>query len=112
MATQKMNMQHIDTSAAVDSIRHNRDNYRSGDFRYGYTEEFREKLKTAFKLVQDATHWKNPINKIVVIESEETLSLISESVSYFTASNCHIFSTGKPNEYHVVADGYFLTCGA
>jgi hypothetical protein len=70
-----------------------------------------EQLKVAFENVQDATDWKNPIDKIIDDPGAENLVCLREAVIYFTGSVPTITKAGE-GKVHVKANGYYLTIGA
>lgn len=80
-----------------------------------YTQE---ELLAAFKRVENTRHWKNPISRIVAVEGDEDIELITQAVIHFTGSipefvevPCRWRDDGK-KRYRVTAAGYFATIGA
>ena len=61
-------------------------------------------LEEAFKVVQPASHWKNPIYK--VIPDIYDRALIAESIVHFTATEATFTPAGE-GYVKVTADGYF-----
>lgn len=70
-----------------------------------YTQE---QLEQAFDLVADKKHWKNPINAVIPLESDQ--ALIREAVIHFTGSVPTFVRTSKGIK--VTANGYYLTIGS
>ena len=61
-----------------------------------------DQLEKAFDLVKNREHWKNPIDAYC---RGENLAVISEAISYFTATLPSI-SQQENGWYRVVAQGY------
>lgn len=80
-----------------------------------YTQE---QLLAAFKRVENSKNWKNRINRVVTVESDDELDLITSAVIHFTGSVPEFVETefrwredGK-KRYRVIAAGYYATIGA
>ena len=78
-------------------------------------------LARAFDKVAPASHWKNPIDALVVISNDFEMELLRSAITFFTGSvarfeivavitNCGV-STGSAR-YRVRAAGYYATIGA
>lgn len=71
-----------------------------------HTNYTREQLLEAFNRVQNAEHWKNPINATFTSNADESFrDLVSSAISYFTGT-CAIWTQTSGN-WNVTADGYY-----
>lgn len=76
-------------------------------------EQLMARMKKAFELVQDKTHWKNPINAKVtpaqLSEAGVTPKDIIEAVTFYTATGCKVVdNTSMVNPHYVFkAPGYY-----
>lgn len=68
----------------------------------GYTHE---QLDEAFRQVQDADHWKNPIDAVV---DRSMWDVLAVAIPYFTGTDAdHDDVDGQPDRIRVFAPGYF-----
>jgi hypothetical protein len=80
-----------------------------------YTEEYVAALRAAFERVQNAAHWKNPVDAVVDLNDAE-MATLREAIIFFTGS----VPAFKPRvgaalprcRYRVQAIGYYLAVGA
>lgn len=70
--------------------------------RGGYTQE---QLQTAFDLVKDAAHWKNPIETII---DRDQMDVVDKAVPWFTGTVASFEETDDRTKVRVTADGYYL----
>lgn len=80
-------------------------------------EYTQEQLEAAFKLVQPAENWKNPINAQVYLDDAEK-EVIGEAVIYFTGGLAEFVPVPRAKKvngktrYRVIAPGYYRSVGA
>ena len=70
-----------------------------------------EELKASFELVEDESHWKNPIDKTLGVKTMAELDCIVHAIIHFTASVpeiTHIYG----NVFRVKSVGYYAVVGA
>jgi hypothetical protein len=70
------------------------------------TDEQVARLREVFQLVQNADHWKNPIDA-EILRADATTDEIREAVIFFTGSvpkisPCHVSATGWSNSWRPV----------
>ena len=68
-------------------------------------------LKEAFEMVENAEHWKNPIDVTIEWPGTSTLKVILYAIEYFTATvgsaNPEVFTLGAQEYVTITADGYY-----
>lgn len=62
-----------------------------------------EEMVEAFDLVVDTDDWKAPVDGFV---HEVDVAVVSEAVSYFTATVAKVEPGPTPGRFHITADGY------
>lgn len=72
----------------------------------GYTHA---ELNEAFRLIQNAQHWKNPIDAWI---HPSKFEICDEACCYFTGSRLRRAQSAGDSALRVTAPGYFLTIGA
>lgn len=63
-----------------------------------------EELRAAFKQVQDAEHWKNPIDAII---SREMIPILERAIPFITGTDATFIDTDDAMKARVVAAGYW-----
>lgn len=75
-----------------------------------HAEMLHERMTRAFKLVEPAGHWKNPIHKVVtnkaLFDAGVILPDVMDAVEYFTGTKATYTAMG-PLEGLVTAPGYY-----
>lgn len=72
----------------------------------GFTHK---ELTEAFKLIQNAEHWKNPIDAWI---HPEKFEVCNEACVYFTGSQLTRKQWASSSALRVTAPGYYVTIGA
>lgn len=72
------------------------------------TEYSREQLLQVFEQVCNKRNWKNPINKVVPLDSDR--DLIYEAIVYF--AGCSPQFKVENDKLRIVAEGYYNAVGA
>ena len=68
----------------------------------GFTQA---QIEAAFESVQDAQHWKNPINAIV---DRAQIEVLTRAIPYYTGTPAFFDDVeGQPGKVRVTADGYY-----
>lgn len=81
-------------------------------------QAYQKRMEAAFSKVQNATNWKNPINKKIAVANDtfdKDVSEIREAVTHFTGGVCHIKVGKRSRETTMVtfvAPGYYVSVGA
>ncbi len=73
-------------------------------------------LSQAFDSVKDSKHWKNPIDRVVTVDTWHDIRMIQEAVKFFAGCVARTdivrhTADGKIR-VHVQAPGYYLSVGA
>lgn len=69
----------------------------------GYTAE---QLRAAFATVQDAQHWKNPVDSIA---PREMMAILAVAIPFITATCASFADTDDEDKVRVTADGYYAS---
>ena len=68
-------------------------------------------LRAAFDRVKDADNWKNPIDRVLSLESERAIAAVEEAVVFFAGCVADVEPLGR-DEYRIRAVGYYVAVGA
>lgn len=74
-----------------------------------YTDEYVEKMREAFRSVQDKENWKYPVDAVVPGDSDTRL--ISDAVVFFTGSLPELIPL-PDGKIRVTAIGYYNAVGS
>jgi hypothetical protein len=72
----------------------------------------RRQFSEAFDRVIDSSNWKNPIDRVLLVNDDRDMALIREAVVFFTGSVPTFEKLRRANCYRVRAAGYYATIGA
>lgn len=77
------------------------------------SEERANRLRAAFRRVAPTgMNWKEPIDAIVTIKTDDEYDEIDEAVIYFTGSVATITPLKRVNQFRVRARGYYAAIGS
>lgn len=84
---------------------------------HSYTDAYVNKMRVAFEKVQNAEHWKNPIDYVIALNLAER-ALLADAITFFTGSLPEFtlvhacMRVGLRATYRVQAVGYYIAIGS